>query len=320
MEGDCLVAPCVHDERDFNPRPPHGGRLCIQTPAEWSLLISIHALRMEGDAFQRPPWGPGCNFNPRPPHGGRPDRSAAAASPPRYFNPRPPHGGRRRRHGAAHDFWRFQSTPSAWRATPVAPSGASGPVDISIHALRMEGDSGGLAIGHGLRDFNPRPPHGGRRRLLHQQVQRRDFNPRPPHGGRLAMCDAVDRTLPFQSTPSAWRATGGTYNEETKMWISIHALRMEGDAAGGSIVTPKGEFQSTPSAWRATISSLRGTYAEYISIHALRMEGDFLPQKGHASGRYFNPRPPHGGRHGILFGSSPRLVFQSTPSVWRATS
>ena len=55
--------------------------------------------------------------------------------------------------------------------------------------------------------------------------------------------------------------------------ISIHSLRMEGDAYG-------------------TISEPR----DVISIHSLRMEGDCQVLRTYQHGIYFNPLPPHGGR------------------------
>ena len=57
-----------------------------------------------------------------------------------------------------------------------------------------------------------------------------------------------------------------------------------------------------------------------ISIHALRGEGDQVSRRRGGKTKYFNPRPPWGGRHipdgpeGII------LEFQSTPSVGRATT
>ena len=56
-----------------------------------------------------------------------------------YFYPRPPRGGRRSAAGLEGQAGRFLSTPSARRATykrtELEPS-----MDISIHALREEGD------------------------------------------------------------------------------------------------------------------------------------------------------------------------------------
>ena len=57
----------------------------------------------------------------------------------------------------------------------------------------------------------------------------------------------------------------------------------------------------------------------FISIHALRGEGDLLCKSLIGKLDYFNPRPPWGGRltgrRGTLFSR----LFQSTPSVGRAT-
>ena len=66
--------------------------------------------------------------------------------------------------------------------------------------------------------------------------------------------------------------------------------------ASPSSLTGLSTFQSTPSARRATVALAYGNFYRQISIHALREEGDagclpLLPVL-----RYFNPRPPRGGR------------------------
>ena len=66
-----------------------------------------------------------------------------------------------------------------------------------------------------------------------------------------------------------------TINSDRPSAISIHSLRMEGDPA----------YESTE------IS------ARDISIHSLRMEGDLQNHDVTFRSRYFNPLPPHGGRH-----------------------
>ena len=49
MEGDSLDT--LHDvyHGNFNPLPPHGGRLCTVRMSQTMKVISIHSLRMEGD-------------------------------------------------------------------------------------------------------------------------------------------------------------------------------------------------------------------------------------------------------------------------------
>ena len=103
---------------------------------------------------------------------------------------------------------RFLSTPSARRATISAQAG-SYTFEISIHALREEGDftsalpspqKAGISI-HALREEGDR------------------FTVRP-----------VKVSGVFLSTPSARRATGAAQCEEVSDCISIHALREEGDS------------------------------------------------------------------------------------------
>ena len=168
---------------NFNPLPPHGGRL-IQVLRSWfpnfisihslrmegdmrtqltpkRFSISIHSLRMEGDISTTPHVRRPKHFNPLPPHGGRHDAFLKETF---YndFNPLPPHGGRHTTRPRNDLWWTFQSTPSAWRET--------------------------------CRRISACPVH-------------RYFNPLPPHGGRLNSPWRLASHESFQSTPSAWRET-----------------------------------------------------------------------------------------------------------------
>ena len=58
------------------------------------------------------------------------------------------------------------------------------------------------------------------------------------------------------------------------VWISIHALREEGDPYMPEVFHDVMKFLSTPSARRATSHLLRRAVLDLISIHALREEGD----------------------------------------------
>ena len=62
---------------------------------------------------------------------------------------------------------------------------------------------------------------------------------------------AVLRVL-FLSTPSARRATDKDYPKRVAYYISIHALREEGDTVSQALVWCSVVFLSTPSARRAT--------------------------------------------------------------------
>ena len=111
----------------------------------------------------------------------------------------------------------------------VADGRALHTLDISIHSLRMEGDTGYFVKSSEKHYFNPLPPHGGRPQA---------YQIHPPFSE-------------FQSTPSAWRETVLLHSLCNIKNISIHSLRMEGDL----------RFNVSPS-------------GIVISIHSLRMEGD----------------------------------------------
>ena len=158
--------------------------------------------------------------------------SGSQPPPRRYFYPRPPGGGRPFCYppqvSATHP---FLSTPSGWRATR-ADSHLSATPMISIHALRVEGDSPSplsfvtvpISI-HALRVEGDWPRSQARSGLL------RDFYPRPPGGGRRVQVRVGDNYDIFLSTPSGWRATAVTADDVAVRDISIHALRVEGDPA-----------------------------------------------------------------------------------------
>ena len=124
-----------------------------------------------------------------------------------------------------------------------------------------------------------------------------DFYPRPPRGGRPA---------------------GRTYGQQV-LFISIHALREEGDLRKTVDRPEPSGFLSTPSARRATLTRETRRVPWEISIHALREEGDRCCQKYCPGCRYFYPRPPRGGR--LLRGELEPIgfLFLSTPSARRAT-
>ena len=123
---------------------------------------------------------------------------------------------------------------------------------ISIHALREEGDLGlfGLLLNDGL--------------FLSTPSARRATMP-------LAL---VALASLFLSTPSARRATDKAYGKNRSEKISIHALREEGDLVARLDDLTQQEFLSTPSARRATRTGT-ALWARMV---------------------YFYPRPPRGGR------------------------
>ena len=236
--------------------------------------ISIHALREEGD---RP--GGERNF-----HQGKflstpSARRATCAERPGiqgryYFYPRPPRGGR-----------------------PAIVVTASAGGDISIHALREEGDVFPSASSVVLINFYPRPPRGGRPQARHLAVYQRGF----------------------LSTPSARRATFLWATPFSSVAISIHALREEGDWALWAVLSPPTNFYPRPPrGGRPSLGRARPRHRDdfyprpprggrlpilttfrpvlLISIHALREEGDYLLLCADCQIINFYPRPPRGGR------------------------
>ena len=234
--------------------------------------ISIHALREEGDA-------PSGRNTPDTPN----------------FYPRPPRGGRqlaRRLQGVQQG---FLSTPSARRATGDVDR-VEATIDISIHALREEGDDLPCSRYLEIQDFYPRPPRGGRQGVQlgdyhtlkflstpsarratqlshHSPSMTANFYPRPPRGGRHLPAREENQAKIFLSTPSARRATLTSCEKSRWRKISIHALREEGDDK----------------------TSLFERF-QIISIHALREEGDAYPLRWMPGRGNFYPRPPRGGR------------------------
>ena len=174
--------------------------------ADFGGHISIHALREEGDGSLTKPLLLFGYFYPRPPRGGRLKLHRLIVKFKFYFYPRPPRGGRRtlavgnltvhvflstpsarratKGHAGMDCLDLFLSTPSARRATCVVDDWPSRG-QISIHALREEGDDAVSRSSMRVYHFYPRPPRGGR--------------PFPLHSGSLPRI--------FLSTPSARRAT-----------------------------------------------------------------------------------------------------------------
>ena len=218
------------------------------------LVISIHALREEGDFLRCVSKGIPGLFLSTP--------SARRAT---------------RVHVLQLDIRKlFLSTPSARRATELERS-VGGHIQISIHALREEGDVLSHCVPLRDKNFYPRPPRGGRPSAGRPAVRlkgflstpsarratpsasrspqsRSYFYPRPPRGGRPSRRHCGSCGSLFLSTPSARRATAPFLVLRLLSLISIHALREEGD--------PVPDKESEP--------------VYEISIHALREEGDCL--------------------------------------------
>ena len=147
---------------------------------------------------------------------------------------------------------RFLSTPSARRATDQHQR-SNAICNISIHALREEGDEMPIYSIPGIENFYPRPPRGGRRGLmLLSKKSLLHFYPRPPRGGRLgATIDRLHRAI-FLSTPSARRATFDTLLLVPLCWDFYPRPPRGGRQETSRCYLADNVFLSTPSARRAT--------------------------------------------------------------------
>ena len=194
--------------------------------------------------------------------------------------------------------------------------------DISIHSLRMEGDSKENIVSSPFRKFQSTPSAWRETLLLPFFLfSRSHFNPLPPHGGRPVLTSILRSNPAFQSTPSAWRETS-------------FSIKLSSDLI----------FQSTPSAWRETwpphmcrvvlpyfnplpphggrhwIDGFFDKFAK-ISIHSLRMEGDAYSTMLFSTIKSFQSTPSAWREtHTAEQYDGQENAFQSTPSAWRETT
>ena len=237
----------------------------------------------------------------------------------------------------------FQSTPSARRATVVLSTVGQKTTYFNPRPPRGGRRRSPHATMSFSHYFNPRPPRGGRlvagdrirgRRLFQSTPSARRatvsalarasssfyFNPRPPRGGRPIWQAYQGRSTGFQSTPSARRATGRLFQDFRGRYISIHALREEGDFTTMPSTLAEAQFQSTPSARRATVKSfLQKPLTKHFNPRPPRGGRPAFSRFCACCIKYFNPRPPRGGRPTIEKLYNGEKVFQSTPSARRAT-
>ena len=191
------------------------------------------------------------------------------------FNPRPPRGGRPRPRPGSRVCWTFQSTPPARGATDLTRTHPTAG-HISIHAPREGGDQYRAITAEYDPIISIHAPREGGDRGQNSGADRRhrNFNPRPPRGGRHPCSPPSILKFSFQSTPPARGATVGIPNANTDKKISIHAPREGGDCITTFMKMAGRPFQSTPPARGATWWSTRSTALKGISIHAPREGGD----------------------------------------------
>ena len=201
----------------------------------------------------------------------------------------------------------------------LSSSGFSQVTRISIHVPRVEDDIFQSLTNAVTTHFNPRPPCGGRHQNRREYIVAVYFNPRPPCGGRhwagdgykededisihvprveddAGMTMARIGMTTFQSTSPVWRTTahggfgiggGNAFQSTSPVWRTTKVV----NPRKGVIA-----FQSTSPVWRTTYIYCRVRSRNGISIHVPRVEDDLLQKQGKINAKYFNPRPPCGGR------------------------
>ena len=148
------------------------------------------------------------------------------------------------------------------------------------------------------RDFNPRPPRGGRLYIAGYSPPIYRFQSTPPARGATFTLSILRSTLAFQSTPPARGATA--YSRYARL---------------GAI------FQSTPPARGATAAFRSFSSSSAISIHAPREGGDLGLEVRELALRQISIHAPREGGDGFdVRMQHYQGIFQSTPPARGATA
>ena len=195
----------------LNPISIHSLRMegdgAVRIERRCKTCISIHSLRMEGDLIPTVKRIPHSTFQSTPSVWRETSYSLTILFISKHFNPLPPYGGRPRYSLVTGRYSSFQSTPSVWRETEHLKQAASA-AGISIHSLRMEGDSTIFLVPILALLFQSTPSVWRETDCSDNwDADQMDFNPLPPYGGRRAFTFNFSIFETFQSTPSVWRET-----------------------------------------------------------------------------------------------------------------
>ena len=304
--------------RDFNPRPPCGGRPPRQTRTQLGKIfqstspvwrttffygkasqdyqISIHVPRVEDDGHFGESGYQAFLFQSTSPVWRTTRMKICGTSWEKNFNPRPPCGGRHRGRPGEGVFGGYFNPrpPCGGRLCPVTRRTRM--KCISIHVPRVEDDCSAKSCSRAMTNFNPRPPCGGRLGWKFEKEEKTYFNPRPPCGGRqfIELKDASFWS--FQSTSPVWRTTPSLAKTRQNLGISIHVPRVEDDVVLYLCSKKRFDFNPRP--------PCGGRLCGFCAI--MRTDD-------------FNPRPPCGGRPDENLRHELGEKFQSTSPVWRTT-
>ena len=253
-------------------------------------------LPARGATRRRPAQCRRWNFNPRSPHGERPPSMWTKTATSENFNPRSPHGERRIGADGRPIRIIFQPTLPARGATRRA-SVQRGINDISTHAPRTGSDlkakhrfSAPIISTHAPRTGSDRPVRALPSRGLH-------FNPRSPHGERRRKRGGYADADPISTHAPRTGSDLKAKHRFSAPIISTHAPRTGSDRPVRAL--PSRGLHFNPRSPHGERRRKRGGYADAdpISTHAPRTGSDAPRQRAQLSQRpYFNPRSPHGER------------------------
>ena len=191
---------------------------------------------------------------------------------------------------------------------------------ISIHAPRTGSDQK-RSSAQGFKSlFQSTLPARGATGTPSSRAMCAHFNPRSPHGERRRGALTIFVRSRFQSTLPARGATRHVAMGIQQILISIHAPRTGSDRYSASVRRFSLPFQSTLPA--------RGATWYPTAYYILILFQSTLPARGATPNTrfftsycvYFNPRSPHGERHEADKADNTHRGFQSTLPARGATS
>ena len=214
----------------------------------------------------------------------------------------------------------FQSTPSAWRETCLQATPRPCQAFQSTPSAWRE--TCGIALMMPINKLFQSTPSAWRETIPRWELDTisRNFNPLPPHGGRHIIIGAFFRYRLISIHSLRMEGDLPASSLSVCIKISIHSLRMEGDREIIYDILDGENFNPLPPHGGRPHGPKASTSTTHISIHSLRMEGDRVSSLGGATVsvfqstpsawretqlsscppetfRYYNPLPPHGGRH-----------------------
>ena len=190
---------------------------------------------------------------------------------------------------------------------------------ISIHAPRTGSDMLPILYAKHPKDFNPRSPHGERRRWYSSSLPTSPFQSTLPARGATWNPHRLYLYKIFQSTLPARGATTAHSGKFRGVPISIHAPRTGSDLTNvaiscGSEISIHAPRTGSDEKRKDRKGYHNGFQSTLPARGATRNTSHTISTRGH-----FNPRSPHGERHRGRVQDTSKMSFQSTLPARGAT-